>query len=95
MAASADSLPGWLVLSQLHFQNEQPELAAESAGKGLKCLAQRHSKGYQYHPALAAGIVSARGHSLLALDRLGEAQAMFSALTGMPVLLSRLTHQQT
>lgn len=94
MAASADSLPGWLVLSQLHLQNEQPELAAESAGKGLKCLAQRHSKGCQYHPALAAGIVLARGHCLLALDRLNEAQAMFSALTGMPTLPRWLMRQQ-
>ena len=86
MAASADSLSGWHVLSQLRLQNEQPDLAAESAGKGLKCLAQRHSKGYQYHPAVAADIVLARGHSLLVLDRLGEAHAMFKILTGTPIL---------
>lgn len=86
MAASADSLSGWHVLSQLRLRNEQPDLAAESAGKGLKCIAQRHSKGYQYDLAVAAGIVSVRGHSLVALDRLGEAHAMFQALIGMPTL---------
>lgn len=95
MAASADSIPGWQVLSQLRLQNEQPDLAAESAGKGLKFLAQRHSKGYQSHAAVAAGIVLARGHSLLALDRLGEAQAMFKALTGTPILSVWLSHQET
>lgn len=94
MAASADSLPGWQVLSQLRLQNEQSDLAAESAGKGLKCLAQRHSKGYQSHPAVAAGIVLARGHSLLTLNRLGEAHAMFKALTGTPTLPVWQRHQR-
>lgn len=86
MDASADSLPGWQLLSELQLQNEQPEAAAESAGRGLKCLAQRRSRGYLPPPEVAAGIVLARGHSLLALDRLDEAQAMFKALTGFPVL---------
>ena len=86
MDAGADSLPGWQLLSELRLRNEQPELAAESAGRGLKCLAQRHSRGYVSHPQVAAGIVLARGHSLLALDRLDEAQAMFKALTGIPAL---------
>lgn len=95
MAAGADSLPGWQVLSQLRLQNEQPDLAAESAGKGLKCLAHRHSTGYQYHPAVAAGIVLARAHSLLAQDRLDEAQALFKALTGTPILLVWPRHHQT
>ncbi|KAL3133073.1 hypothetical protein ABBQ38_006975 [Trebouxia sp. C0009 RCD-2024] len=83
MDASADSLPGWQLLSELQLQNEQPEAAAESAGRGLKCLAQRRSRGYLPPPEVAAGIVLARGHSLLALDRLDEAQAMFKALTDL------------
>ena len=94
MAAGADSLSGWHVLSQLCLQNEQPDLAAESAGKGLKCIAQRHSKGYQYDLAVAAGIVLARGHSLVALDRLDEAHAMFQALIGMPALPVRPQDKQ-
>lgn len=84
MDAGIDSLQGWQLLSELQLQNEQPELAAESAGRGLKCLAQRHSRGYLPPPEVAAGIVLARGHSLLALERLDDAQAMFTALTGIP-----------
>lgn len=82
MAANADSLQGWQLLSQLQLQNEQPDLAAKSAGKGLMCLGQKHDKGYRCHPEVAAGIVLARGHSLLALDRLDDAHTMFKALTG-------------
>lgn len=86
MHAGADSLQGWQLLSELQLQNEQPELAAESAGRGLKCLAQRGARGYVLPPEVAAGIVLARGHSLLVLDRLHEAQAMFEALTGISTL---------
>lgn len=86
MDAGADSLPGWQLLSELQLQNEQPEPAAESAARGLKCLAQRRGKGYLGPPEVAAGIVLARGYSLLALERLDEAQAMFNALTGILVL---------
>ena len=85
MSGSADSLQGWQLLSELQLQNEQFDLAADSAAKGLKLLAQRRSKGYQGQPHCAAGIVLARGYSLLALERLTEAQAMFQALAGLLV----------
>lgn len=88
MSGSADSLQGWQLLSQLQLQNGQHDLAAESAAKGLQCLAQRRSRGYQPSPQAAAGIVLTRGHSLLALDHLDDAHAMYKALTGWFVLTS-------
>ena len=88
MSANADSLQGWQLLSQLQLQNGQADLAAESAGKGLQCLAQRCSRGYQPLPQTAAEMVLARGHSLLALDCLDDAHAMYNALTGWFVLTS-------
>ena len=85
MSAGADSLQGWQLLSQLQLQNEHADLAADSAAKGLKCLGHRHKRGYQSPPDIAAGIVLARGHSLLALGRFEDAQAMFRVLTGLPI----------
>ena len=83
MTASADSLQGWQLLSQLQLQNEQFDLAADSAAKGLKCLHQRRSRGYQSLPELAAATVLVRGHSLLSLKRPDDALTLFKALTGI------------
>jgi len=65
--ASVDSIQSWQLLSQLQLQNQQYDLAAESAAKGLKCLHQRQKRGYRSQPAIAAGIVLARARSLLHL----------------------------
>ena len=83
MRASADSLQGWQLLCQLQLQNEQYDLAAESATMGLKCLHQRRSRGYRSHPAVAAAMVLTRGYSLLARDHPDEALVLFKALTGI------------
>ena len=80
--ASADSLQGLQILSHLQLQNEQFDLAADSAAKGLKCLQRRQSRGYQNPATIAAAIVLTRGHSLLRLQRTDDALAMFKALTG-------------
>lgn len=82
MRAGADSLQGWQLLCQLQLQNEQYDLAAESAAMGLKCLHQRRSRGYRSQPAVAAAIVLTRGYSLLAGGRPDEALVLFTALTG-------------
>ena len=79
---SADSLHAWQLLSELHLQNKQAEQASDAAGKGIKCLHQRQSKGYQVLPELSAKLVLARGRSLLTLGSLPDALAMFRALTG-------------
>ncbi len=84
MKASVDSTQGWQLLSQLQLQNQQYDLAAESAAKGLKCLHQRQKRGYCSQPAVAAGIVLARAHSLLHLGLSDDAVALFKALTGIP-----------
>ncbi len=86
MKANADSIQGWQLLSQLQLQNQQYDLAAESAAKGLKCLHQRQKRGYSSQPAIAAGIVLARAHSLLHLGLSDDAVALFKALTGEPPL---------
>lgn len=85
MKANVDSIQGWQLLSQLQLQNQQYDLAAESAAKGLKCLHQRQKRGYRSQPAIAAGIVSARAHSLLHLGLLDDAVALFEALSEMVV----------
>ena len=82
MKANVDSIQGWQLLSQLQLQNQQYDLAAESAAKGLKCLHQRQKRGYRSQPAIAAGIVLARAHSLLHLGLLDDAVALLQALTG-------------
>ena len=82
LSRSADSLSAWQLLSKLRLQNKQADLAADAAGKGIKCLHQRQSRGYQVLPDLSAKLVLARGQSLLALGSLPEALAMFRALTG-------------
>jgi len=82
MKASVDSIQGWQLLSQLQLQNQQYDMAAESAAKGLKCLHQRQKRGYCSQPAIAAGIVLARAHSLLHLGLSDDAVALFDALTG-------------
>jgi len=84
MKASVDSIQGWQLLSQLQLQNQQYDLAAESAAKGLKCLHQRQKRGYRSQPAIAAGIVLARARSLLHLGLSDDAVALFKALTGKP-----------
>lgn len=89
MNGNADSLQGWRLLSQLQLQNEQADSAAESAAKGLKCLAHRCSRGYQCRPDVAAGVVLARGQSLLALERLDDAHIVFKALIGIFLLLTQ------
>ena len=82
--ANVDSIQGWQLLSQLQLQNQQYDLAAESAAKGLKCLHQRQKRGYCSQPAIAAGTALARAHSLLHLGRSDDAVALFKALTGIP-----------
>lgn len=86
MKGSADSLQGWQRLSQLQLQNQQPDQAAESAAKGLKCLRQRQNRSYRSQPDIAAAIVLARGQSLCALDCADDALVMFNALTGALLL---------
>ncbi|KAL0025266.1 hypothetical protein WJX77_012112 [Trebouxia sp. C0004] len=81
MKANVDSIQGWRLLSQLQLQNQQYDLAAESAAKGLKCLHQRQKRGYRSPPAIAAGIVLARAHSLLRLGLSDDAVALFKVLT--------------
>ena len=82
MRAGTDSLQGWQVLSHLQFQNEQFDLAADSAAQGLKLLAQRHKRGHQDPSDVAAAILLTRGHSLLSLQQTDDALAVFKALTG-------------
>lgn len=84
MKGNIDSIQGWQLLSQLQLQNQQYDLAAESAAKGLKCLHHRQKRGYCSQPGMAAGIVLARAHSLLHLGLSDDAVALFKALTGEP-----------
>ena len=93
MKAGTDSLQGWQVLSHLQFQNEQFDLAADSAAQGLKLLAQRHKRGHQDPSDVAAGILLTRGQSLLALQQTDEALAVFKALTGLLIMWFEATHQ--
>ena len=83
MKGDADSLQGLQVLSHLQLQNEQFDLAAESAAKGLKVLQRRQSKGYYNRATTAAAIVLTRGHSLLGLRCTDDALVMFKALNGV------------
>ena len=82
MKANIDSIQGWQLLSKLQLQNQQYDLAAESAAKGLKFLHQRQKRGYHSHCGIAAGIVLARAYSLLHLGLSDDAMALFETLTG-------------
>ena len=96
LAQGADSLQAWQLLSQLQLQNQQAELAADAAAKGIKCLHLRQSKGYKVVSALSAKLVLVRGQSLLALGTLPDALAMFKTLTGEAKSLAAhpISHRQ-